>query len=219
MKLNEFQKNIFRSIGTRFACFALNLLLKTLRIEIINGDSLSKLVAEKKNFVVAFWHGSMLIGWFIHRNENIAALVSRSKDGNVLAEILKKWNYHVVRGSSHIGGKEALEIMLQQTGKNRSLAITPDGPTGPIYQMKAGAVITAKKSLIPLYLVGIGVKKKIILKSWDQFNIPKPFSRAVVIYSDPISIDHNLSYEETNKKIIECEELLNKLQKEALELC
>ncbi|MCX6168786.1 MAG: lysophospholipid acyltransferase family protein [Ignavibacteriales bacterium] len=219
MKLSNFQRNVLRYIGIRFASAAIRLLLRSLRITTVNGESLSRLQQEKKNFVTAFWHGSMMIGWFIHRNDNASALVSQSKDGDVLASILEKWNYHVVRGSSSTGGSDALTVMILLIREGYSLAITPDGPRGPIYNMKAGAVITAKKSNVPLFLVGIGIKKKFVLKSWDRFEVPKPFSKVVVVYSEPIYIDQNLSHEETNQKIIECEELLNKLHKDALSLC
>ena len=177
------------------------------------------MVAEKKNFVSAFWHGSMIIGWYIHRNENVASLVSQSKDGDVLAATLNKWNFHVVRGSSSTGGHDALYMMIDLIRENYSLTITPDGPRGPIYKMKAGAVITAKKTNVPLFLVGIGIKKKIVLKSWDKFEVPLPFTKVVIIYSEPIVIEDSLSNEETNRKIEECEVILNKLQKEALLLC
>lgn len=219
MKLSGFQRDVLRYIGIRFASAAIRLLIKTLRIKIVNGGLVTNLIREKKNFVTAFWHGSMMIGWFINRNGNAAALVSQSKDGDVLASILGKWNYHVVRGSSSTGGADALATMISLMQKDYSLAITPDGPRGPICKMKAGAIITAKKSNVPLFLVGIGIKNKISLKSWDRFEVPKPFSKVLAIYSDPIFIAENLSYEETNQKIIECELLLNKLQRDALHLC
>jgi lysophospholipid acyltransferase (LPLAT)-like uncharacterized protein len=219
MKLSDFQRNVLRYIGIRFASVAIRLLLFTLRIKIINSETLKRIVREKKNFVTAFWHGSMMIGWFLQRNGNMASLVSQSKDGDVLAAILGKWNYHVVRGSSSTGGSDALTAMILLIREEYSLAITPDGPRGPICKMKAGAVITAKKSNVPLFLVGIGIKNKIILKSWDRFEVPKPFSKVAVIYSDPIFIDENLSYEDTNQKILDCEDLLNKLQKDALLSC
>ncbi len=219
MKLSDFQRNVLRYIGIQFASAAISVLIKTLQIKIINGETISKLASEKRNFVSAFWHGSMLIGWYVHRNENVAALVSQSKDGDVLAKILEKWNYKVVRGSSSLGGNEALSVMVDLIRGNNSLAITPDGPRGPIYKMKAGAVVSAKKTNVPLYLTGIGIKKKFVLKSWDHFEVPKPFSKVVVLYSDPVLIDDSFSYDETNQKIIECEALLNKLQKDALQLC
>jgi lysophospholipid acyltransferase (LPLAT)-like uncharacterized protein len=134
----------------------------------------------------------------------------------VLTAILEKWNFHVVRGSSSKGGHEALDLMIHLTEENYHLAITPDGPTGPIFKMKPGAVITARRSQIPLLLVGIGMKSKWTLKSWDKFEIPKPFSAVTAIYSQPIMISAILTKEETSEVIDKCESELNNLQKEAL---
>ena len=219
MKLSENQKNILRFLGLRASGFAINVLLKSVRIEFANREPLEKLAAENKNFVAAFWHGSMMIGWYVHRNMNCAALVSKSKDGDVLANALSKWKIKVVRGSSHIGGKEALDSMLDLLQQNFSLTMTPDGPTGPIHKMKAGAVITAKKMNVPLFLVGIGIRNKIVLKSWDGFEIPKPFTKINVIYSEPIYVDGNMSFDETSAVIENCEKQLNNLQKDAQEQC
>lgn len=219
MILKKIKRNILRNVGNVFLFFALDVLCKSLRIKIVNGEGIKKLRDENKNFVVAFWHGSMIIGWFLHKDNNFAALVSKSKDGDLLSNVLNKWGFNVARGSSHIGGKQALEILLKQSSEGFSIAITPDGPTGPIYKMKAGAVITAKKSNIPLILLGIANSKKRKLKSWDGFEIPKFFSRSVAVYSDPIYISSDLSYNETSAKIIEYELLLNNLQKKAEELC
>lgn len=216
MKLSHNQKNILRFLGIRIASFLINVLLKTVRLRIENSDVVKELDKQKKNYVVAFWHGSMLIGWFMQRNRNFASLVSKSKDGDVLTAILEKWNFHVVRGSSSKGGHEALDMMIHLTEENYHLAITPDGPTGPIFKMKPGAVITARRSQIPLLLVGIGMKSKWTLKSWDKFEIPKPFSAVTAIYSQPIMISAILTKEETSEVIDKCESELNNLQKEAL---
>lgn len=219
MKLKELNKRILRNIGNKFLFYAVDVLCKSLRIEVQNGDAVKNLITEKRNFVVAFWHGSMLLGWFLHRGKNSAALVSMSKDGELLSNVLSKWNFEVARGSSHVGGGEALIVLLKSAEDGFNIVITPDGPTGPIYKMKPGAVVTAKKAKIPLFLVGIAHTKKRVLKSWDNFEIPKFFSRSAVVYSDPIFIDDSLSYDETTEKIEECEELLNNLQKKAEELC
>lgn len=219
MKLSERQKKFLRYVGIRIASSLINVLLKTVRIRIINTDVISELDKQKKNYVVAFWHGSMLLGWYLQKNKNCSSLVSKSKDGDVLNAILEKWNYKVVRGSSRDGGKAALESMLGLVKDGYSLAITPDGPTGPIYKMKAGAVIISQRCDTPLVLTGIAIKNKWILKSWDQFEIPKPFTTAVVNFSDQLFVDKNFSYEETNFKIMEYELLLNELQMKAAELC
>ena len=157
----------------------------------------------------------MLLGWYLHRNKNFTALISKSKDGDLLAKLLKHWNYNVVRGSSSKGGDVALGIMVDYAKNNESIVLTPDGPKGKINIMKAGAVITAKKSKAPLILVGIGYKRKKILKSWDKFEIPKFFSTVNAVYSDPVFVNSDLSFTDTSELILDCERKLNELQVEA----
>ncbi len=147
----------------------------------------------------------------------MSALVSGSKDGELLFRVLNKWSYNVQRGSSTKGGKDALESLVQLAAENYSIAITPDGPGGPVRKMKPGAVVVAKKAQIPLVLVGIGIEKKRKLKSWDSFEVPRFFSRVNIIFSDPVNIDHDLTYDETSEMILENEKLLNRLQSEASE--
>ena len=96
-----------------------------------------------------------------------------------------------------------------------SISITPDGPVGPYRKMKAGAVIAAKKSGLPLVMVGVGFKSKRNLKSWDKFAVPKLFTKAKVVYSDPVMINKNLNYEETSEMIDKCDKILNRIQEEA----
>ena len=86
---------------------------KSLRVERVGGEQFDRLRGEGKNYVVAFWHGAMLVGWFLHspqKRKTVSALVSQSNDGEYLTAILEKWNYTMIRGSSHIGGKEALDL-------------------------------------------------------------------------------------------------------------
>lgn len=191
------------------------LLCKTLKINIRNSEAINKFYNEKQNFVLAFWHGTMLVPWFIHRNKNFAAIVSKSKDGGLLERVLKPLNYTVVRGSSHTGGSIALGILVDYAKNEKSIAITPDGPKGPPRKLKAGAVIAAKRAKIPLVLLGAGYQKKRELSSWDKFQVPIFFSKVNLIYSDPIYIDNELSYEKTSEVIEDCNKKLNEIQKEA----
>jgi lysophospholipid acyltransferase (LPLAT)-like uncharacterized protein len=216
MKLKQTWQKILRFLGHYLAYSVLSILCKTLRIEKINFESILKLKSENKNFVLSFWHGTMLLPWYLHASPNLVALTSKSKDGDLLAKLLKKWNYKVVRGSSSSGGEIALGIMVDYAKNKFSIAITPDGPRGPCHKFKAGAVITAKKSNLPLVLIGIGFKRKKTLKNWDKFEIPYFFSRAKIIYSDPVYVDENLNYEQTSEMIASCEAELNRLQLEAL---
>lgn len=215
MKLKQISQDALRLLGYFFSYGTLSLLCKSLRVEKINSSEIEKLKLEKRNYVLAFWHGTMLLAWYLHGSPGMAALTSKSKDGDLLANLLKKWRYKVVRGSSSSGGDVALGIMIDYAKNNYSIAITPDGPRGPRHKFKAGAVITAKKSNIPIVLAGIGYKKKKILNNWDRFEVPWFFSRVRIVYSEPIYAKPGLDYEQTSQLILYCENKLNELQAEA----
>lgn len=215
MTLKNAKQATLRFVGNFFLYYAINVLCKTLRISFTNKNNIDNLERDNKSYIAAFWHGTMLLPWYLNRNKNFSALTSMSKDGNLLSKILKQWNYNVIRGSSTIGGDVALGIMIDFAKNNNSIAITPDGPRGPAFKLKAGAVVTAKKSGLPLVLVGVGYKNKKKLKSWDAFQIPAFFTKANVIFSDPVFIDRNLNYGETSKMISDCEKKLQELQTKA----
>jgi hypothetical protein len=91
------------SFKYRFFVFLINLISKTWRIQVIG---------EKPNGgIVVFWHGKMLPGWYNLRKSQCVAVVSQSKDGQILSNILQKWGFELVRGSSSKGGKEVLKII------------------------------------------------------------------------------------------------------------
>jgi lysophospholipid acyltransferase (LPLAT)-like uncharacterized protein len=215
MNFRKFKQNSLRIFGLFILSYAVDILCRSLKVTFKNNEGINKLENQNKNYVLAFWHGQMLLAWFLHRNKNFTALISKSKDGDLLEKILKHWKYNVIRGSSSKGGDVALGIMIDYARNNESVVITPDGPRGPINRMKAGVIITAKKSKVPLILLGIGYKKKKILKSWDKFEIPMLFSSANAVYSEPVYVSSDLSFTDTSEVINNCEQRLNKLQVEA----
>ncbi len=215
MTLKKIKQDTLRFTGNIILYYAVNVLCKTLRVSFVAKNAIEKLEHNNENYIVAFWHGTMLLPWYLNRNKNFSALISMSKDGNLLSKILKRWNYNVIRGSSSIGGDVALNIMIDFAKNKNSIAITPDGPRGPAFKLKAGAVVTAKKSGLPLVLLGVGYKSKKKLKSWDSFQVPLFFTKVKVIFSEPIYIDSNLNYDETSKMIENCELKLQRLQSEA----
>jgi hypothetical protein len=217
MSRKEFKKKFLRFLGDHFLYSAVTILCKSLKIKKYNIEVIKNLNSKNQNYVLAFWHGTMLIPWYLHGAPDFVALTSRSKDGDILANILGKWKFKVVRGSSSTGGDEALETMIDYAKNNYSIAITPDGPRGPIHKFKAGAVITAKKTGIPLVLAGVGLKKKKVLNNWDKFEIPYFFTNAKIIYSEPVYVSSNLTYDETSEIISQCEKKINDLQQRAQE--
>ena len=215
MKARKLRQDLLRLFGQYLISIAANVLCKTLRVTVTNSEVLEQLKKENKNFIVAFWHGTMLLPWYLNRNKNVAALTSKSKDGDLLARLLKSWNYKVIRGSSSSGGDIALGIMIDYAKNKNSIAITPDGPRGPAKKLKAGAVVTAKKSGLPLVLLGVGYQKKRVLNNWDSFQVPSFFSKANIFYSEPVYVDKNLDYDRTSEMISMCEAKLNELQVKA----
>lgn len=188
----------------KIAAILISLLVRSWRIKIA-GD------IPKSNAIVVFWHGKMLPGWYIFRKHNPVGVVSPSKDGEILSYLLSLWNYRLLRGSSNQNSKQLLEEITAEA-KNNLIVMTPDGPRGPIYKMKAGAVIAAQRANVPIVLCGVNPScYKLFSKSWDKFTLPLPFARVRVKLSEPFLISPDLNREEVSLKIEELEMELNTL--------
>lgn len=106
-------------------------------------------------------------------------MVSRSFDGEYIARIIEKFGFVAVRGSSSRGGSEALRDMKKELEKGAAVAFTIDGPRGPKYVAKPGPVLLARSSGLPMAAFYVALSDAWVLKSWDEFMIPKPFSKAL----------------------------------------
>ena len=187
----------------KFAIYILTLLAKSWRFKLI-GE------IPSQTSVIAFWHGSMLPGWFIHKDFSCFAIVSLSKDGTVLTNILNHWGIDVIRGSSSNSGKEALYSAVNELQKGRTFLITPDGPKGPRNKMKPGAVIAAFRASKPLFLCNIECSSAYIFKkSWDLFSLPLPFASINVHYTKIDPIQDQSNRDEITNIIHVCENILN----------
>ncbi len=161
---------------------------RTLRWEVSGWQSLEKIHQSGKRWILAFWHGRIFLATFYFRYRSIVVLTSQNRDGEYIAGVIRRFGYGVARGSStrgsHRATVEALRAMMN--GKDVGLAI--DGPRGPRYVAKRGAAYLAKKSGNPVVPFCLSASKKWIMRSWDHFQIPKPFARAVVLIGDPIYV-------------------------------
>ena len=166
--------------------------LGTLRLEERNSAALHTLLQEGRPFVFVFWHGSMIYPWWRLRYQNAACLVSRSKDGEILSSILRGWGYHLIRGSSSKGSAESMAAMRQAILQGHILSVTPDGPRGPRHVLKMGAVRVAQTMRVPLLMAAAGFRSRRVLRSWDAFEIPYPFSRGIVEFADALTIEPGL---------------------------
>ena len=162
--------------------------------------------------IIAFWHGEMLPIWYAMRVMRPVALVSNSNDGDYLARLLHDWRYTVIRGSTSKGGGEALHTMVEYASSGRAVLVTPDGPRGPAHEMKAGAVVAAQRAQVPLVLARAYTHNaKTFHRSWDNFQLPMPFSHTTVHVSHEEHIPIGANREQIAGTIELMEERLNKL--------
>jgi lysophospholipid acyltransferase (LPLAT)-like uncharacterized protein len=123
-----------------------------------------------------------------NRTPGMAAMVSASRDGAFLTGILECFNVRPVRGSSSRRGSQALLELTTWAERGYDLAITPDGPRGPLYVVQDGVMSLAQLTGLPIVPVSYHVNWKIRVKSWDRFQIPLPFSRCEMIYEKPVRV-------------------------------
>ena len=164
---------------------------------------------DHKPKVIAFWHGKMLPVWFFYRkHKKKAAVVSNSKDGQVLSDYLELLKFKLIRGSSSKGGKEVIERAIIQA-KDTTILITPDGPRGPKEIMKIGAVLIAHRGKVPLQLCSVDIGWSIKLNSWDKFEIPLPFSPITLKLSEIFEFESLEDREEVQRELIELEKIMS----------
>lgn len=146
------------------------------------------------------WHGRLLAPAYLHRNERLATLVSRSADGEYLSRLLLHWGYVPVRGSSSRGGMAAIRELAREARAGRSLVITPDGPRGPREVMKGGPLYVARLSGRPIIPVAAAADRAWWFEGWDRFLVPKPFSRVLVKYGEPFFVPHDADAAELDRR-------------------
>ena len=146
--------------------------------------------------VYAFWHRSLLVSAHRFRRRNIAILISRSFDGELIARTVERLGFRAIRGSSSRGGPTALKQMADAYRKGHICALTADGPRGPAMIAQPGAVQLAKLVGAPWIGVFYALPDRAwTLATWDRFLIPKPFSRVVLAWPAHILAVHQTTTE------------------------
>jgi lysophospholipid acyltransferase (LPLAT)-like uncharacterized protein len=136
----------------------------------------------------------------------LAAMVSASKDGGLLARVLEHYGVQPVRGSTSRRGRQAMLELVTWAERGYDLAITPDGPRGPCYTVQEGVIALAQVTGRPILPVSYDLAWKIQVKSWDRFQIPLPFTRCVMHLTPPIWVPREASEperEEIRKQVEE----------------
>ena len=166
----------------------LQLWVRTLRYEIDDRAGVVGKPADQ-NYIGALWHNRLLIFPFVLRrffsNRHGAALISASRDGDLLADAITRFGFDVVRGSSSRLGASAILQLTDVLASGGDVVITPDGPRGPAYELGPGIIYLAQKSRAAVLPVNMEYSSCWRLKSWDRFILPRPFAKICVIIGQP----------------------------------
>ncbi len=209
---NIYNNSLSHKIGAIAGCAYLNLMGKTAKIKISGDFFPEKYLAGKEKCIFATWHSQMLQMIFVHKNLNIATLVSKSKDGEYIARVLEKFGFLPVRGSSSKRALRSVLEMIKYAKSGHSLAITPDGPRGPRNKVQPGIIYLAKKTQLPIIPIGSAVRGKIQFGSWDRFELPFPLSKIVIKYGNPLHVSEQ---DNISEKALSLEIKMNRLCEES----
>lgn len=151
--------------------------------------------------IFALWHNRLLFGPCIFTNHQCitSPLISSHSDGKIINNIVKRFGYRTIEGSTNKNSFVALKNVIKTLSSGENIFINPDGPRGPVYEINSNITNIAKKYASKLVPISCFASKYFRLKSWDQLIIPKPFSRIVVLIGE--SVDLSGSEAESNTKL------------------
>ena len=139
--------------------------------------------------VYCFWHNRIPVATYFWRARAIVVMSSQSFDSEYIARFIQRFGYGAARGSSTRGSRSALIQMIRAVKLGRSAAFTVDGPRGPVYQAKPGALLLSAKSGAAILPFSISIDRCWRLPSWDRIEIPKPFARVFVVIGERFHVD------------------------------
>jgi len=170
---------------------------------------------ENENLIVAMWHGDLLMQPLNYRhfkkNGQIKVIVSQHKDGEIIRKVCDYLGVGGLSGSSSKGGAKVLIGAIKALKKGIDVAITPDGPSGPIYAIADGIVLLSQKTKTKIVVLSSIPSSYWQIQSWDKFIVPKPFGKIDFYVSDPFDVE-DLVLEDA-KKFIYSKMMENQLKK------
>lgn len=193
-------------MAIRLGAWVLKALGATWRMRVHGQEAYNARNAAGQHVVLVLWHGQMLACTYAHRTPT-AVMVSEHRDGEIIARILEAFGFTAVRGSSSRGGARVLLEAAGVLAGGMDVAITPDGPRGPRHSYAPGALMLAVRARAPIVSITSHVDRAWRLRSWDAFEIPKPFARVTIGYSEPRAIN-STNAREASERVAEFAQLL-----------
>jgi lysophospholipid acyltransferase (LPLAT)-like uncharacterized protein len=166
--------------------------------------------------IYCFWHQCVLPCTVYFRCTRATILISRSFDGELITRILRRFGFRAVRGSSSRGSREGLLGLMQAFESGSAAIFTADGPRGPIYRAKMGPIKLAQLTGAPIGAFHLEPARAWVMRSWDRFLVPKPFTRIVVSWARPMRVPAGLPQPDFERKRQELDDTLERARLNAL---
>jgi len=192
------------------------------RIKRVLGDAyLDAALKESGAIIPCMWHQHLMLGvpYLLRKRAQglkLGFMISPSVDGEAGAMAAHRLGGYVVRGSSSYTGARALRDFYLAVAKDKvSLLITPDGPRGPRYTAKNGALLIGQLAGKPILPISFAASRVFKFRAWDRFILPLPFARVVLAVGEPINVPKVMSPAELQAMQIRLQEILKQLFEQA----
>jgi lysophospholipid acyltransferase (LPLAT)-like uncharacterized protein len=189
------------------------LLIKTTGNWSIESEDIpKKLIDKNQPFIVAFWHGRLLMfitAWKFP--SPISIVISQHRDGKLISSSVAPFGISSLAGSTTRGGSQVLRKLIRTVKNGQNVGITPDGPQGPRMRATAGVIEAARLSEAPIVPLALSAKSAITASSWDRLLIPLPFCRGILLWGPPIFVPRNIDKDQVTRLIRELEDRLNRM--------
>jgi len=185
----------------------------TLHFEVVGVHNAIQIRSSGESCIGAFWHRCIFPAAWIWRKRGITVLNTVNFDGQWTRRVIERLGFGTAQGSSTRGAIEGLTAMARNLEAGTHVALTIDGPRGPRFVAKPGAVILARRTGKPISVFHIGLSRAhTFKKSWDQFQLPYFFSRAVMFVAPPIRVPMDADSEVMKQKQAEVQAALEHVQ-------
>jgi lysophospholipid acyltransferase (LPLAT)-like uncharacterized protein len=197
-------------------CFV-KLYAKTIRLRFENVEERIEYLENEGRLIIACWHQRFFGGFYFPGafQKFPCIMISQSRDGDFIADVVRRIGWIPVRGSSSKGGRKALQEMIDMVVENGLGAHIVDGPTGPPRVIKPGLILLAQKTSAAIVAGYISYENPWIFNSWDRFMVPKPFSRVLVRAGPLMHVPREMDEEEFERVRLNVEQQMIKGYEEA----
>ena len=188
----------------------------TLRLRLEDPERHLASAQQQGPVILLFWHNRLALALPAYRQlfmrphpaRRVAALISASQDGALLARVVNHHGVEAVRGSSSRRGAQAMRELVGYARRGYDLAITPDGPRGPKYEIQEGALMLAQLTGLPILPMSARISSKKVFRSWDAFQLPLPFARCDIRVAEAIHVPRHLEQDARERLRLQVQESL-----------